>query len=269
MQIGIRILTCNVRCVAPRDGEDNWPHRKALCIDIVRSQNADVLCFQELTQPQDDDVTEGLSGYGSYGLPDEPLGNNCLNRIFYRKDRLIPIASGGYWLSETPHVAGSRSWDSAYIRLANWIRLQDTASGREFRVINTHLDCDSQAAREAQAQCIVQDAQAYPTEYPQILTGDMNCDAANAAIEAFKTGGWYDTYGSVHGTEDPGHTYHAFRGPAFKARIGKMDWIFVRGNVKPLHADIITDSLKGRFPSDHYFVSAELSIGEQSPAQRG
>ena len=263
MQIGIRILTCNVRCVAPRDGEDNWPHRKALCIDIVRSQNADVLCFQELTQPQDDDVTEGLSGYGSYGLPDEPLGDNCSNRIFYRKDRLIPIASGGYWLSETPHVAGSRSWDSAYIRLANWIRLQDTASGREFRVINTHLDCDSQAAREAQAQCIVQETQAYPNEYPQILTGDMNCDTANAAIDVFKTGGWYDTYGSVHGTEDPGHTYHAFRGPAFKARIGKMDWIFVRGNVKPLHADIITDSLKGRFPSDHYFVSAELSIPQQ------
>ena len=147
------------------------------------------------------------------------------------------------------------------MRLANWIRLQDRATGTDFRVINTHLDHISQAARENQAQLIVEDAKAYPDDYPQILTGDMNCDSQNPAIAAYRTGGWMDSYGALHGTENPGHTYHEFLGPRYVPEIGKMDWIFGRGKIKPVAAEIITDSAGERFPSDHYFVSATFVMG--------
>jgi endonuclease/exonuclease/phosphatase family metal-dependent hydrolase len=170
------------------------------------------------------------------------------------------ISGGGYWLSESPHVSGSKSWDSECVRLANWVRLEDLSTGNEFRVVNTHLDHVSQVARQNQARLIVEDAAAYPPGYPQILTGDMNCDFSNPAIEIFKAGGWIDTYGAVHGTEDPGYTYHQYLGPGFVSDIGKMDWILMRGSLKARHAEVIRDSRDGRFPSDHYFVSVTFSL---------
>ena len=41
-----------------------------------------------------------------------------------------------------------------------------------------------------------------------------------------------------------------------------MDWIFVRGEMKAIDAEVITDSMDGRFPSDHYFVGATISVEE-------
>ena len=39
-----------------------------------------------------------------------------------------------------------------------------------------------------------------------------------------------------------------------------MDWIFARGEVRTVDAAIVTDSVDGRFPSDHYFVSATVEV---------
>ncbi len=252
----MKILTCNVRCIEAHDGDNHWEYRKKLCIDVIRSQQPDIVCFQEMRTKQFADVSRAMPEYNVYAMADEPVGRNPQNAIIYRSDAFTLISAGGYWLSETPHVPGSRSWQSACIRLANWIRLQEHATGVEFRVVNTHLDHKSQAAREQQALRIAEDTCAYPADYPQLLTGDMNCDFQNAAIDVLKSAGWLDTYADVHGTEDPGHTYHQFLGPQAKTETGKMDWIFMRGLLKVKDAAVIKDSDNGRFPSDHYFVSA-------------
>jgi endonuclease/exonuclease/phosphatase family metal-dependent hydrolase len=204
------------------------------------------------------DLSCACPDYQPYAVVDEPCGNHPMNCIFYRRAAYTCVSAGGYWLSQTPHVAGSRSWDSANIRLANWIRLQDRESKASFRVVNTHLDHEGQTARENQARVIVEDTHAYPPDYAQVLTGDMNCDSRNRAIQIFKAAGWIDTYGAVHGTEDPGPTFHEFLGPASSYPVGKMDWIFAKGQVKIRDAEVICDSSGGRFPSDHYFVSATL-----------
>ena len=266
----MKILTCNVRCFGANDGDNGWAHRRDLCAQVIESQSPDIICFQEMWAEQFADMSSAFPSYGTYGIADTPNSRRPQNCIFYRQDIYALISAGGYWLSETPHVAGSKSWGSACIRLANWIRLQERAGETEFRVINTHLDHVSQLARERQAELIVEDSSAYAADYPQVLTGDMNCDTTNAAISAFKTGGWRDTYKSVHGTEDPGMTYHAFLGPAHQGDTGKMDWIFTRGRIKVLGAGVVADCLNGRYPSDHYFVNATLSAegspnGDQSP----
>jgi endonuclease/exonuclease/phosphatase family metal-dependent hydrolase len=208
------------------------------------------------------DTTEALPEYKTYAMDSKPTGHHPQNCIFYHADTYTRISVGGYWLSESPHIAGSKSWDSAVVRLANWIRLKNRTTGSELRVINTHLDHVSQIAREHQARLIVEDSTAYPEDYPQILTGDMNCDFKNRAIDIFKAGGWIDTYGCVHGIEEPGHTYHEFLGPKYDSAIGKIDWIFMRGGMDAIGARVITDSINGRFPSDHYFVSATVITQE-------
>jgi hypothetical protein len=93
-------------------------------------------------------------------------------------------------------------------------------------------------------------------------TGDMNADWTNDAIAVFRRGGWSDTYAAVHGTGNPGHTFHAFLGPSFVSDIGKMDWIFTRGAVAVTQAEVVMDSENRRYPRDHYFIAATVDIDE-------
>jgi endonuclease/exonuclease/phosphatase family metal-dependent hydrolase len=262
-------MTCNVRTSLANDGENAWTHRRPLCIDVILSRAPHVVCCQEVSEEQLADLSEGLEGYAHFGLPDEPAGRRKVNAIFYREATFLCVATGGCWLSETPHVPGSRAWDSACVRLANWVRLAERGSGVEMRVVNTHLDHVSQPARAGQARVVCEDAAAYPEAYPQVLTGDMNCDARNAAILALQQAGWRDTYGMCHGGKDPGHTFHAFQGEAFASEIGKMDWVFVKGGLSVTGAEVVRDAEAGRYPSDHYFVTADVAFAADARAAAG
>ncbi|MGR8999889.1 MAG: endonuclease/exonuclease/phosphatase family protein [Gammaproteobacteria bacterium] len=256
------MLCCNIRDYRAADGKNDWVHRKAFCADVIRAQVADIICFQEMGVEQFNYLASEFPEYDTHAMTDEPCGLHPVNCIFYRREQYKRISAGGYWLSERPHVAGTKSWDSACVRLANWIRIEDRKSAGQLRIINTHLDHISQAAREQQAALIAEDARAFAADYPQILTGDMNCDSHNKVITILKAAGWVDTYNAVHKTEDPGPTYHAFLGPEHCSSIGKMDWIFMRGNLTVTDAEIIRTSVSGAYPSDHYFVSATLAEGK-------
>jgi len=256
----VLIMTCNVRCYGAWDEENNWEHRKDVCIQIMRSRDPDIICCQEVWHEQWRDMVPLLPDYRWFGTVDEPEGRNPVNSVFYRTDRFELVSAGAYWLSETPHLCGSRSWDSRCTRLVSWLRLLDREKQVEFRVLNTHLDHVSQPAREGQARIIVEDASAYPDDYPQLLTGDMNSGAANPAIATLKGGGWCDTWEAVHGPGDPGGTWHGFRGPEGASGKNKIDWVFARGRLAPLAAEIVRDSIDGRYPSDHYFLTADVEF---------
>ena len=126
--------------------------------------------------------------------------------------------------------------------------------------VSAARDHVGQLAREHQARIVNEDASAYPADYPQLLSGDMNCAAGNPAIDTFLKGGWQDTYTQAHGPDDPGATFHSFQGPDFKSDLGKIDWIFSRGAVRTTSAEIIRDNNQGRYPSDHYFVTTEVEL---------
>jgi endonuclease/exonuclease/phosphatase family metal-dependent hydrolase len=252
-------MTCNIRTSTASDGEDHWERRKAFCVSVILGREPDVFGVQEAHEDQLTYMKATMPEFDTYGLPDEPAGRNAVDTIFYRTDRFDSVAQGGYWMSETPHVPGSSSWDSRCVRLANWVRLRDRESGVEFRFVNTHLDHVSQPAVLGQARTINQDAAVYEPEYTQFLAGDMNAKADHPGIQAFLADGWTDTYQSVHGELDPCDTFHKFVGDAH-AGSGKIDWVFCRGNVKILGAEIIKDSENSRFPSDHYFISADCEV---------
>jgi endonuclease/exonuclease/phosphatase family metal-dependent hydrolase len=256
----MNILTCNIRFPSPKDGDNCWDNRKGLAVRVIAAQSPDIICFQEVREAQFEYLVGEFPGYDTHAVI-APAGRDPGNCIFYWSDMFERISAGGFWLSRTPHVEGSKSWGSACVRMASWVRLVERTGGVEFRVVNTHLDHMCQRARANQADMLVENARAYPDDYPQILTGDMNCDSTSEAVRFLKAGGWFDTYGTVHGTEDPGHTRHDFLGPGCEAPIGKMDWIFARGRVEVTDAKVVDDSENGRFPSDHYFVSATVSLG--------
>ena len=136
----MRVLCCNVRYSGAPDGMNAWPHRKALCAEVIRSRAPDIIGFQELSREQYLYLRDALPEHEAYGMVDRPEGQSPQNAIFWLRDRYTAVSLGGYWLSETPHISGSKSWDSNNIRQAVWARLAVNGSGIEFRVVGTHLD---------------------------------------------------------------------------------------------------------------------------------
>jgi len=263
----IVVMTCNVR--TPHDVDlkagDGWQDRKDLCIDAIRKQHPDIIGFQECAKIQFNDLHAAFPDYATYSLNGEsPLSDDPFEVIFV-SPRFSVAGAAGYWLSETPNVPGSMSWDnSKHPRVLNWMRLIDKDSGVQLRILNTHLDHKGKKAREQSARLINADAKAFPADFPQILTGDLNVDATSPAIAALKQGGWIDTYTQVNGPQEPGYTAHDFLGERFagtpRDNKGRIDWIFYRGSVKPLSSSVLRDHRGDHYPSDHYFVIAEIQV---------
>lgn len=252
------VMSCNIRYSRAEDGPNNWPLRRDLALRVILSRRPDVVCFQEMTAEQHRFLCAGMAGFASVRCADEPAGDEPVNAIFYRSGLLEPVSVGAYWLSRTPHVPGTKSWASACVRMVTWARFRRGEAGSELRIINTHLDHVSQRARVRQASMIARDCAAYPPEYPQVLTGDFNCDHRNPAVRGLMASGFRDTYQLVHGTADPFPTFHAFQGRDFASPDGKIDWVMVRGRLEVSAAEVVTNNEAGRYPSDHFFVTADV-----------
>ncbi|HEX6962099.1 MAG TPA: endonuclease/exonuclease/phosphatase family protein [Lacipirellula sp.] len=262
-----RILSCNIRVPLEADAAEGngWEHRRDLCADVIAAHRGDVICLQECWLEQLTYLKDRLPEYDSYGLSNPGAEFTPINAIMYSRDRYELISAGGFWLSETPHVAGSKSWDSKGVRFTNWVHLRERDTGRELRVWNAHLDHVGQVAREEQARRLAEGMAAMDESgVPQILVGDMNAYEGHPAIAVLKAAGLHDTYEAMHGPGDPGFTYHGFLGKErkMKGRGRKIDWIFTRGEIETRAADIIRDGRDGRYPSDHYFISADIVLPE-------
>lgn len=265
------ILSCNIRVALPEDEAQGlgWSHRKKICIQIIKAKKPDIICLQEVLKVQSDDMRKSFPGFISFGFEGPEMDANptgyhgiAKNPIMFSRSRYELISAGCFWLSETPQIAGSKSWDTARARHANWVRLREHNTNNEFRVINTHLDHVSQNAREMQVKMILDESKQYPATFAQIFTGDFNEDATNRVITLIKEAGWVDTYSQVHGDSDPGFTGHGFLGPKHgeKAKKGKIDFIFSRSTMGTSAASVIRDAVNGQYPSDHYFVSAAVDM---------
>jgi endonuclease/exonuclease/phosphatase family metal-dependent hydrolase len=264
----IRVLSCNVRVDVPEDakGGDGWAQRRRFCLEVIQARKPHLIGLQEAQLAHFEYLKREMPEYETFGLYNLGKQPFPLNAIFFAKAKFELVTSGGFWFSKTPHVEGSTSWDSPRPRFVNWVHLRDRQTGGELRYWNTHLDHLGQESREHSAAMIVEASKALAQTTPQILSGDMNAGFSNPAIKMFLEGGWLDTYGAMHGPKEPGFTAHGFKGaqaPATRQDGSireKIDWVFVRGRVKTTGAEIIRDSRDGRYPSDHYFVSADLSL---------
>jgi endonuclease/exonuclease/phosphatase family metal-dependent hydrolase len=266
------ILSCNIRVALPEDEKAGvgWLQRKEACIKVIKSEKPDIICLQEVLRAQNEDIKAAFPKYFSFGFegPEMDLFKEgyhgiAKNPIFFSTERYELLAAGQYWLSESPLIGGSLSWETARARQANWVRLRDRKTKLDFRITNLHLDHISQSARERQIKLVLQETAQYNSTYPQILSGDFNVGGANTVYNAILEGGWADTYTNLHGSAEPGYTAHQFLGEKYipKGDGKKIDFIFMKGSGKATSSEIIKDKVGGRYPSDHYFLSASIAFG--------
>ena len=263
--VEITVMSFNLRRGDLDKGERAWTWRRQAVLAVLRQANPDIVVTQEGTLAMLHDLTENLPGYDWVGVSRAPgPSEEYSGAIFYRISLLQVVAAGQFWLSETPEEPGSRL-PGALPRLANWVRFRHRPTAREFVVYGTHLDHQSQRARELGAELIQQHIirQSAHVPLPVLVAGDLNAPPSNRAIQLLRAGqgdhqllldaaDWLRSQG-----QPVGATYHGYRGILEGEPI---DYILHSSEWEVLTFQVLTDAVDGIYPSDHYPILARLRL---------
>lgn len=258
----ITVMSYNIRFDNPDDGVNAWTNRSHHVADMMGEKyGTDIIGIQEALEHQIRDLQQNLPEYSWVGVGrDDGKNKGEFSPIFYNKERFDLVATNTFWLSETPQIPGSKSWDAAITRVATWAKLKDRATDQEFYILNTHFDHIGEKARVESSRMITDFISGLDDELPVIVTGDFNVpesSEAYAVIEEFNSlsDARYESESAHEGPTATFSDWEELREPG-----SRIDYIFVNPLVKVLSHRIADDRYNGRFPSDHLPVVAEILL---------
>ncbi len=251
-------MTFNIRFENATDGENAWSERRALIIKLIQRYEPSVIGTQEGTWSQLVYLRDSLPQYNLYA-PHRILDATCqYPTLFFHKDVFGVHEGGEFWLSKTPEVHRSKSWDSAFPRMMSYARVSSVNTDIALWIAVTHLDHIGAEARYQQARILADWVQSRTG--PVILMGDFNDDPDSAVHHVLTSPGTglFDTWRTLGRQEGPNSfTHHQFTGIPQKMR---MDWILTSPHFLVADAEIIKDNVEGCYPSDHFPYLVKLEI---------
>lgn len=261
----LTVMTFNIRTSlnSAEDGDNGWPHRRALVADTIARIAPEVAGLQEALADQLDYLSAKLPDYRWIGVDRGLNGGRGLSEhvpIFYRHRELLPVESGTFWLSPTPGGPTGAGFRRRVSRIVTWAHFHHVASDRRFYVYNTHLTLRQGDRQVNSAAMIAERVAALPADTPVLAIGDFNATAENSATwRAATAAGLRDAWLLADRTIGPARTSSDFRPPE-RANEGRIDWILVGGPIGVRSVDTVTDHDNGRYPSDHYPVVARVVL---------
>lgn len=259
----LAVMSFNIRYGTAPDGANAWPERRALVLRVIEDFDPDVLGVQEALKFQVDAVASAVAHAGVVGVGrDDGAAAGEYAAILYDTTRFDLLDHGTFWLSDSPELPGSMTWGNQFPRIVTWARLRD-GRGETFHVLNTHWDHESQNARERGARQIVEWLATHvPPGEPVLLMGDFNAGEDNPAFRVLLDASargvtLIDTFRALHPDASPVGTYHAFTGDRSGERI---DAVLASPHWEIVDAAILDGAMNGRFPSDHFPVTATVRL---------
>jgi len=249
----LRVMTFNVRQPDQDDGLNGWEYRRDLLVDTILEMEPDVIGTQELFLLQAEYIQQRAPQYDWFGIG--RFGNHDDKHvgIFFRNSRLTLTSHGDLWLSDTPHVPGSSSWDIIKPRQLTWGTFEASDIGR-FHLFNTHFPYRpvEHEARLNTARLITAQLGILAPGEPVVLTADFNSPADGDVYQ--RLGACFrDAWRDAPLRSGPDGTLNGFGRHTSDRRI---DWILYRGPWRVTKAETVTWSRDGRYPSDHFPVVA-------------
>jgi endonuclease/exonuclease/phosphatase family metal-dependent hydrolase len=260
----LRVMTFNIRYDNAADGDNAWPKRRDWVAQVIRDEKVDLLGVQEALGRQIKDLEERLKDYAWFGAGrDDGKEKGEYVPLFYKKERFEVLDKGHFWLSTTPHVPGSKSWDAAITRMVSWLKLKDKSSGKSLLVANTHFDHRGVEARVKSAELVLENLPKLSGDLPVILTGDFNSLPTSKTYtvlsgkDAVTT--WLLSDSRRHSRTEPKGPDSTWNGFSRVMPEQQIDFIFTRGLKCEAH-EIVLAEKDGKFASDHLPVVAELKV---------
>lgn len=254
------VMSFNLRYASTAE-PNSWAARRPVMRQLLRRERPHVLGTQEGLYRQLRDIEADLGpAYDWIGTGRAGGSRDEFMAVFHDTRRLVPVEYDHFWLSDTPDVIASNTWGNASIRMVTWVRFRDLhAGGREFCVLDTHLDNASQYARERAAALIAERVGGLARVVPVIVTGDFNVAARSDPVYDTMLGaGLLDTWDAA---TERGEAYGTFHGYLPLVPDGaRIDWILVTPGATVHRASVSTFAVDGQFPSDHLPVLASLTL---------
>lgn len=253
----LRVMSFNIRYGTANDGPNHWDLRKDFLVEVIAAEAPDVIGLQEALHGQLVFLLARLPAYGLVGVGrDDGKEAGEYTAILYRKDRLTIQQSETFWFSETPGVVASTSWGNRIPRICTWARFA-TGAGTALYVYNVHLDHQSQPSRERSAALLRTRIAARQPAAPFVVTGDFNAGEQNPAVQSLIAGRFaIDTFRVSHPTASPVGTFTGFE--AGRVDGEKIDYVLASPDLTVEAAAIVRTSRDGKYPSDHFPVTAHL-----------
>lgn len=253
------IMSTNIRFANPHDGENDWVNRKEFLAELIHRETPALLGTQEGREPQLRELEELLPNHKLIDGHRDWITERMYPCIFIDEKRFDILKSGDIWLSETPDVPGSKSFNSAFPRLCTYAHLFDKELNQEITYANCHLDHMEEDTRIEQAKVLCHEIRKIKkADSPLILSGDFNTSPFGPVRKVFE--------GSLCDLQDPWFllnkeeetSFHKFDGQDPDGSKTRIDWILHEPNF--IHEDIylVKDHRDGRYPSDHFFVVSRL-----------
>lgn len=269
----LRAMTFNLRYATADDAENGWERRRDLVVRSIQQFVPDLLATQEGFDFQIQHLRDQLSDFDMVGVGrDDGRQQGEFVAIYFRRSRYSLVEQGHFWLSETPDTPGSKSWDSRLPRMVTWCTLRDIQSPTEpLHVLNTHFDHRGETARQESAKLLRRHIESVGLTQPIIIMGDFNSGEDDlpyrmlldgTRMEASEATRLVDAYRSMHPRNGQSEaTRHDF---GLQTAGDRMDWILHSRRLETLLADIDRTSYNGRYPSDHFPVTAVLRLARLS-----
>jgi endonuclease/exonuclease/phosphatase family metal-dependent hydrolase len=262
----LRVMSFNIRYGSADDGANHWDLRKEFLLKTIQAFAPDLLGTQETLAFQRDYLAEKLPAYDVWAAGrDDGKQRGEMMAIYYLRERFEVIDRGHFWLSATPEVIGSKSWDSALPRMVSWIKLRDRhcPSAPPLAFLNTHFDHRGSTARLESARLLRQRVEELIATHSVILTGDFNAAVDSPPYRMLfqpqegKASPLIDSYRQIHAQVSHGEgTFCGFKADATSGP--RIDWIGLSREWKILQAAIDRTARDGRTPSDHFPVLAVI-----------
>ena len=250
----LKIATFNLRMDTPSDGENAWFHRKDMVNDLIRFYGFDLFGTQEGFTHQLNDILR-LSDYRFIGVgrdDGKDAGEHCA--IFYRSDRFKVLDQGDFWLSEHP-VKPGRGWDGTCCnRICTWGKFEDLKNHKQFYFFNVHYEYEGDVARRESSNLMISRIKSIAGNQPVFLTGDFNAFPTEEPIRILNDSGFLnDSYKiTKEAPFGPVCTYHGYDSTIKTEE--RLDYIWVTDSIQIDKYGVLTNTLYGHTPSDHFPV---------------
>ena len=244
----LRVASFNIRTSRGRDGRNRWWRRRDICLAAIRGLAADIVGLQEVRPIQLAALRRSFRDATIVGAGRDADGRGEHASVLIQNGGWIVESSETRWLSATPDRPGSIGWDARLTRIVTLVRLRRGTT--TLGLANTHFDFTA-SAKQRSAALIVRWL-AEEADRPWIVLGDLNSVPDSPPLRLLADAGYVDPFPA-----DAGGTHHAFTGATDRTRI---DYVLAGPGVRITNAWISHDRPRGRLPSDHWPVVADVTI---------
>lgn len=248
----LKVISFNIRCCDDPDGY-SIAERAPRLEKVIHDVNPDLIGMQEMRPEWEPYLSEAFSD--EYDMFNRYRAEEELESapIFWKKDRFEVLKTGYFWLSDTPEVE-SRGWDELYNcwRMCEYVILREKESGQEFTFMNTHFGFGDRG--QCGSARLIYEYSRKISELPTFVTGDFNMRNIDKGYAEMTK--HFTDVNAVTARETV-TTYHGYTPEKIDERI---DYCFTDARVTPVSCRTMTETVDGKYPSDHFGLEIGLRI---------